>query len=240
MRTITSNTTPPPTLQGVSDHSWHARAACHGMDPDSADELFFHAPRDRWAIREALETCGMCPVRQECFDYALDNEEKEGIWGGMTADERLHWHEKVEHRLDYDRVLSVINGRSIQLSEHERRTLIRYAAARGWSPERLAFTLQVGLNWARDVLREEARAIEDRDNFNVALDTNPVATARQAEVDGKELPSAGVRHDGDGPERDRSKQTPEPVPRQVHTSALIDDFRKATCRPSTTNGDTAR
>lgn len=227
MRLITSNTTPPPTLRGVSDHSWHARAACNGIAPADADELFFHGPRDREAIREALEICGMCPVRQDCFNYALDNEQKDGIWGGLTPDDRLHWHEMTEHRLDYSRVLSVINGRSIQLSEHERRTLIRYAAAKGWSPERLAFTLQVSLNWARDVLREETYAIEDRDNFNVAVDPNPIATARQAKADGIDPPTAGMRHDGDGPERDRSKHTPAPVDRQVHTAALIEDFRKA-------------
>ncbi|MFF0551062.1 WhiB family transcriptional regulator [Streptomyces sp. NPDC004311] len=227
MRFNTTNTTPSTGLRGIADHSWHARAACHGMDPADADELFFHSPRDREAIREALEICGMCPVRWDCFNYALDNEEKEGIWGGLTESDREHYHDMAEHRLDYSRVMSVINGRDIQLSEHERRTLIRHAAAEGWSPERLAFTLQVSLNWARDVLRDEGRAIEDRDNFNVAIDPNPIATARQAKADGVEAPIAGTPHDGDGPERDRSKQTPEPVARQVHTAALIEDFRKA-------------
>ena len=29
-----------------------------------------------------------CDVRDECLTYALDNNEQEGIWGGMTLKER--------------------------------------------------------------------------------------------------------------------------------------------------------
>lgn len=37
---------------------------------------------------EAKRLCGTCPVRTECLDYANDNDEREGIWGGMTPQER--------------------------------------------------------------------------------------------------------------------------------------------------------
>lgn len=237
MRYITNNV-PPTSLHGVADISWHARAACNGVDPATADELFFHTPNDDYAIAEAKEICSWCPVRRECFNYALDNQTKEGVWGGLTEAERLTWHDQVENRLDYSRVKAVLEGRDVQLSRLERRTLTRYASARGWSPERLAHTLRIGTEWARDLLRVEARAIENRDHYNLASDPNPAETARQAALDGQHPPQAGQAHDGDGPDRDRSlprktkkgKVTvpkPRPVARYVQTHALLDNLRRA-------------
>lgn len=237
MRYITANV-PATDLHGVADISWHARAACNGVDPSTADELFFHTPNDDYAIAEAKEICSWCPVRRQCFNYALDNEVKDGVWGGLTESERLTWHDQVENRLDYSRVKAAIEGRDVQLSRLERRTLTRYASAQGWSPTRLAHTLKIGLEWARDLLRVEAHAIENRDNHNVASDPNEAETARQAALDGQRPPRAGLPHDGDGPERDRSlprrnrrgkveTPKPRPVARHVQTLALINELREA-------------
>jgi hypothetical protein len=33
-----------------------------------------------------------CPVMMECRMYALRHNETDGIWGGMTANERRLWH----------------------------------------------------------------------------------------------------------------------------------------------------
>ena len=32
--------------------------------------------------------CARCPVRTECLEYALGNQEKFGIWGGLSERER--------------------------------------------------------------------------------------------------------------------------------------------------------
>lgn len=32
--------------------------------------------------------CTGCPVRSQCLDYALENGEAFGIWGGLTAKQR--------------------------------------------------------------------------------------------------------------------------------------------------------
>ncbi|MGW2588342.1 hypothetical protein ACWCYZ_45110 [Streptomyces virginiae] len=144
----------------------------------------------------------------------------------------------MENRLDYSRVKAVIEGRDVQLSRLERKTLTRYASAQGWSPNRLAHTLQIGVEWARDLLRVEARAIENRDNHNLASDPNPVETARQAALAGQQPPPSGQAHDGDGPERDRSiprkdrrgktvARKARPVARHVQTQALINNLREA-------------
>lgn len=36
----------------------------------------------------ALATCAKCPVRDECLQYAID-EDLDGIWGGTTRIQRL-------------------------------------------------------------------------------------------------------------------------------------------------------
>jgi WhiB family redox-sensing transcriptional regulator len=53
-----------------------------GVDPD----LFF--PERGASTREAKEVCKGCVVKTDCLEYALDNGEKFGIWGGMSERER--------------------------------------------------------------------------------------------------------------------------------------------------------
>jgi WhiB family redox-sensing transcriptional regulator len=48
----------------------------------------FLAAWNREANAQARSVCAACPVRLECLDHALDTDEKHGIWGGMTPDER--------------------------------------------------------------------------------------------------------------------------------------------------------
>jgi WhiB family transcriptional regulator, redox-sensing transcriptional regulator len=69
-------------LENAEDRGWQARANCMGVDPD----LFF--PERGASTREAKEVCRGCVVREDCLEYALDNGEKFGIWGGMSERER--------------------------------------------------------------------------------------------------------------------------------------------------------
>lgn len=36
----------------------------------------------------AKALCNGCPVLQDCFEYALVSEQKHGIWGATSPDER--------------------------------------------------------------------------------------------------------------------------------------------------------
>ena len=45
-----------------------------------------HAQSGR--TREAKRICTGCPVRDECLEYALANDERFGIWGGLSERER--------------------------------------------------------------------------------------------------------------------------------------------------------
>jgi hypothetical protein len=39
-------------------------------------------------LEEAQKACGGCGVRAECLAYAVTAEESDGVWGGLTAQER--------------------------------------------------------------------------------------------------------------------------------------------------------
>ncbi len=61
---------------------WQERALCAQTDP----EAFF--PEKGGSTREAKKVCTQCEVRAECLEYALENDERFGIWGGLSERER--------------------------------------------------------------------------------------------------------------------------------------------------------
>src|SRR5689334_25409636 len=69
-------------MNGAQQRSWQTRANCLGVDPD----LFF--PERGASTREAKEVCRGCVVREQCLEFALQNGEKFGIWGGLSERER--------------------------------------------------------------------------------------------------------------------------------------------------------
>lgn len=62
--------------------SWQEQALCAQTDP----EAFF--PEKGGSTREAKKVCMGCEVQKECLDYALDNDERFGVWGGLSERER--------------------------------------------------------------------------------------------------------------------------------------------------------
>ncbi|MER5771089.1 WhiB family transcriptional regulator [Streptomyces sp. NPDC001985] len=64
------------------DLSWQETALCAQTGP----EFFFPAPGS--STREAKRLCGACEGRVECLEYALRHDEKFGVWGGMSEQER--------------------------------------------------------------------------------------------------------------------------------------------------------
>lgn len=62
--------------------AWQADALCAQTDP----EAFF--PEKGGSTRDAKRICTTCDVRDQCLDYALQNDERFGIWGGLSERER--------------------------------------------------------------------------------------------------------------------------------------------------------
>ncbi len=66
----------------IDEREWMLEAKCLDADP----EAFF--PEKGGSTREAKRICAACPVRNDCLDHALANEERFGIWGGYSERER--------------------------------------------------------------------------------------------------------------------------------------------------------
>jgi WhiB family transcriptional regulator, redox-sensing transcriptional regulator len=61
------------------------QAACAGLETED----FFAGPDDQPAIDAAKAICATCEVRVPCLEYAIAGELTVGIWGGLTAQERM-------------------------------------------------------------------------------------------------------------------------------------------------------
>ena len=66
----------------AEDAGWQERALCAQTDP----EAFF--PEKGGSTRDAKKICTTCEVKAQCLDYALQNDERFGIWGGLSERER--------------------------------------------------------------------------------------------------------------------------------------------------------
>ena len=66
---------------------WRSKAACLSVDP----ELFFPIGNTGPAIAQAAEAkavCRECEVQAICLQWALENNQDSGVWGGMSEEER--------------------------------------------------------------------------------------------------------------------------------------------------------
>ena len=73
---------PLDALFGAVEQEWQEQALCAETDP----EAFF--PDKGGSTREAKRICQACGVRDECLEYALEHDERFGIWGGLSERER--------------------------------------------------------------------------------------------------------------------------------------------------------
>ncbi|WP_018023448.1 WhiB family transcriptional regulator [Corynebacterium ulceribovis] len=64
------------------EQDWQEQALCAQTDP----EAFF--PEKGGSTRDAKRICRACGVRDECLEFALENDERFGIWGGLSERER--------------------------------------------------------------------------------------------------------------------------------------------------------
>jgi WhiB family redox-sensing transcriptional regulator len=75
---------------------WYTQAKCLGSCGHNNANLFFADHQHNGQVNEAKSVClgthpdfpGQCPVLDQCLDYALNNGEKWGVWGGCSERER--------------------------------------------------------------------------------------------------------------------------------------------------------
>lgn len=69
--------------------AWQSDSLCAQTDP----EAFF--PEKGGSTRDAKKICTSCQVRAQCLRYALSNDERFGIWGGLSERERRRLRKNV-------------------------------------------------------------------------------------------------------------------------------------------------
>ena len=62
--------------------AWQRDALCSQTDP----EAFF--PEKGGSTRDAKRICAGCDVKAQCLEFALANDQRFGIWGGLSERER--------------------------------------------------------------------------------------------------------------------------------------------------------
>jgi WhiB family transcriptional regulator, redox-sensing transcriptional regulator len=71
---------------------WQQRGACRGEAGVDFYPPMEHERKHERVARErrAKAVCAACPVRIDCLEHAVTADERYGIWGGLTQDERRH------------------------------------------------------------------------------------------------------------------------------------------------------
>lgn len=67
----------------LNREAWTDGALCSQVGQD----LFF--PESGELSKPAKQVCLQCDVREQCLEYAMRNRENFGVWGGLSARERM-------------------------------------------------------------------------------------------------------------------------------------------------------
>lgn len=73
----------PDDFVQLNRPTWQTQALCHGLG-----DLFFPEKITVEGAAQAKTICARCPVQATCLEMAYANDERDGIWGGLTPLER--------------------------------------------------------------------------------------------------------------------------------------------------------
>ena len=85
---------------------WMEDAKCRTLDPAEADRLFFSEDIGRSASLPGRRFCDggrfrgdePCPVRAQCLELAIANDDRFGVWGGLSERQRRRMHQEATPR----------------------------------------------------------------------------------------------------------------------------------------------
>lgn len=73
----------PFSKREVGNLDWMDFGNCRGEDSS-----IFYPDRNMDSTEARKKFCSRCDVQQECFMYAVENDEQDGIWGGYGLKSR--------------------------------------------------------------------------------------------------------------------------------------------------------
>ncbi len=75
----------PRPFDGIHAPAWmDSSALCSQVDAS-----MFHAdPGEHGKVRQANELCRSCPLVVACFTYAMETDQRFGVWGATSPEDR--------------------------------------------------------------------------------------------------------------------------------------------------------
>lgn len=81
---------PVVDFRPTGEHQWTQQAACA---EDGVGPMFPHE-QDADGLAYAKSICARCPVVADCLASAMENNERFGVWGGLSEAERYAMRRK--------------------------------------------------------------------------------------------------------------------------------------------------
>jgi hypothetical protein len=85
----------------MPDPVWEGSAACRDLPPGWSPALWF--PRTGSPSHDVRARCDACPVRRECLTTAYLREEEDGVWAGLSTDQRARAMTRARARVEATR-----------------------------------------------------------------------------------------------------------------------------------------
>ncbi len=94
--------------------NWREKARCLDKDPSM---FFAEGPGSGNSYFDARCICFTCPVQKQCLDFAVENSEDAGIWGGLPYRERLKYKTgKRTHEITISELVRAMKGARYSIS----------------------------------------------------------------------------------------------------------------------------
>jgi WhiB family redox-sensing transcriptional regulator len=129
-------------MSDLEDLSWQDEALCREVD----SSIFYVDKGESTAPAKA--TCNRCDVTDQCLKYALDNDERFGVWGGKSERERR-------------RIQNGVTGKTHTQEITERNVEIVAAWMAGASPTEVADMFDLGVSTVRAILADRTNDTPD-------------------------------------------------------------------------------
>jgi WhiB family redox-sensing transcriptional regulator len=127
------------TAEPMTDQRW-SEAACKDMNT----EIFF--PDDYTQTGKAKAVCTACPIKQFCFEWAVENKEH-GVWGGHY----FTWRSRIKKPKQW-----VYVAKATPEEIEQRITVIRQMTDEGLSSKEISVRLGVSQRTVTENMRKIA------------------------------------------------------------------------------------
>jgi len=104
--------------------NWLDEAACLGQGTDLFYTDTVYTSETKKIIAKAKTFCNSCPVVADCLQYAINNEEKFGVWGSFSSKERASIRNHLKtNNITKDQAKAMVNKTVLQVKETFKNTI---------------------------------------------------------------------------------------------------------------------